>query len=294
MSRGIASGEPDEAAADAFGTTPVRSPSEADLEYARALFSRGGVVLPAQVLHDLPETDAVEASLRALHRANKRRGEMRAHPRQQPYWIDDQQRDRAVEMRKRGMSYRAIGKELDMPEDRVASGLREDSAIPAELVRKIDRPEWTEERLRVAAYLRSQGHTYQQIAAVFGYSTGQTIRYALTVHASELGIDPVTGRTILPGEAPPDSTRWAPRLSPWNGAPRTGEDSQVVAERLKRERNARSSPSSKNDHDRDVQQDVLDHMIKRRQTLARPDSEIVRPEHGGSARRDNLPTRRLQ
>lgn len=289
MSQGIAPGPPLHAAAVAFGTTQVPAASDQDLQYARILFNRGGVTLPRQILDDLPDSDAVQATLQALHAANKRRGEMRGHPRQRPYWSDDQQRDRAVQLRKLGMSFRAIGNELHMNEDRVAKGLREDSSIPAELVAKIDRPEWTEERLRVAAYLRSQGHTYQQIAAVFGYRTGQTIRYALTMHGPELGIDPVTGRTIPPGETQQDPTRWAPRLSPWTGAPRTGEDLAVVAKRLKQDRQARSSRSA-TDVGHDIRSDVLGRMIQRRQAIIAEDDSRITPSNQTEPPKTDNPT----
>jgi hypothetical protein len=283
--QGIASGPPVEAAAKAFGTTPIQTPSATDRELAAVLFSRAGVTLPRQLLGKLPDADAVEASLDALHTANTRKGEMRGHPRHHAHWADDQQRNRAVELRKSGMSFRAIGNQLGMSGEQVANGLRQDSTVPEELVRKADRPEWTEERLRVAAYLRSQGHTYQQIAAVFGYRTGETIRYALTVHGPALRIDPVTGRTIPVGEPMPDPHRWAPRLSPWNGAPRAGEDPAVVRERLSRDRR-RSGAKARS---QGAQPDLLDRMIKRQHEVAGDPASI--PTDGTGPATDDPTTR---
>ncbi|QGN34486.1 hypothetical protein [Microlunatus sp. Gsoil 973] len=276
LNQGIASGPPVEAAAEAFGTTPIETPSTTDCELASILFSRAGVTLPRQLLGKLPEAHAVEASLDALHSANTRKGEMRGHSRRHPYWADDQQRDRAVELRKSGMSFRAIGNQLGISGDQVANGLRSDSTIAEELVRKPHRPEWTEERLRVAAYLRSQGHTYQQIATVFGYRAGETIRYALTVHGPALRIDPVTGRTIPVGEPMPDPHRWAPRLSPWNGAPRTGEIPAVIAERRQRHKVARAETiAGIREED---QAALMQRMIKRRDAIT---EEAGLPEEGG-------------
>jgi hypothetical protein len=292
LSQGIATGPPVEAAAKAFGATPIEAPSATDLQLAGMLFSRAGVTLPRQLLGKLPDGDAVESALDALHAANTPRGEMRGHPRHYAHWANDQQRDRAVELRKSGLSFRAIGDQLGMSGDQVANGLRKDSRIPEDLVRKSHRPEWTEERLRAAAYLRSQGHTYQQIAAVFGYRTGETIRYALTVHGPALRIDPVTGRTIPIGEPMPDPHRWAPRLSPWNGAPRTGEDPAIVAERLTVDRKSQDSGTRQVADGQDAEAALLGRMGARRKAIADQDQRRSPSNDGLPTKPDNPPARR--
>lgn len=125
---------------------------------------------------------------------------------------------------------------------------------------------------------------------MFGYRTGMTIRYALTVHGPELGIDPVTGRTIPAGEAAPEPTRWAPRVSPWNGSIRTAEDPEVVAERLKRDRIARAVKSNEAGVSQDVQSDLLDRMISRRQAIAEG-AKSTPPDDGWLSRTDDSTTR---
>lgn len=265
-SQGIAAGPPIMAAAEAFGTNPISTPSPTDLELARLLFSRAGVTLPGQVLRSIPDGAGVRSSLNALHTANARRHEMRGHKLPRVYWADDQQRDKAVEMRMSGMSFDAIGVELGLTRERVAKALREDSPIHEDFVRKKDRQEWTEERLLAAAYLRSQGQTYQQIATAFGYINGQTIRDALTRHGLALRIDPVSGRTIPAGGPTPDPARWAPRLNPWGGVLTTREEAAVVAERIKRERSARTEmPTESRNSD---QADLVRRMTKRQHALA--------------------------
>lgn len=232
MSQRPASGMPADAAAEAFSAAAIEPATISDLHFASILFSPRGVTLPGNVIRNLPDDAAVRASLNLLHAANHDRVEIRGHRIRHVLWTDDQ-RARAVEMRQAGKPYTEIGAEIGMSNERVARALRVDSDIDPGLVAKQDRTPWSEDRLRAAAYLRSQGHTYNQIAAVFGYREAGTIRAALTSHGPALGIDPVTGRTYSSGEPMPDPHRWAPRINPWDGSIKK-EDQAYLVEQFKR------------------------------------------------------------
>jgi hypothetical protein len=287
LSQRVAPGAPTDAAAEAFSSTPIEPATNSDQYFASILFSPRGVTLPRDVIGDLPDDTAVQTSLDALHAANHDRVEIRGHRIRRVLWTDEQ-RVRAVEMRRAGKPYTEIGAELGMSDEQVSRALREDSDIAPELVTKQDRTRWTEEQIRVAAYLRSQGHTYNQIAAVFGYKSAGTIRAALTTNGPELGIDPVTGHTYGPGETMPDPHRWAPRNNPWDGSIRK-EDQTYLAQRLKQA----AEEAKANTRDRakargvDIEA-VLNRAVARRKELAK--KETKPPDEDRRSGRGDGPT----
>ncbi|WP_188897481.1 hypothetical protein [Microlunatus endophyticus] len=290
LSQRVAPGTPTESAAEAFSATPIEPATNSDLYFASILFSPRGVTLPRNVIGDLPDDTAVQASLDALHAANHDRVEIRGHRIRRVLWTDEQ-RVRAVEMRRAGKPYTEIGAELGMSDEQVSRALREDSDIAPELVTKQDRTRWTEEQIRVAAYLRSQGHTYNQIAAVFGYKSAGTIRAALTTNGPELGIDPVTGHTYGPGETMPDPRRWAPRNNPWDGSIRK-EDQTYLAERLKQAAQEAKANTRDRAKTRGVDiEAVLDRAVARRREMAKKQPTLS-DEDGRSGRGDGPTTRR--
>jgi len=282
-SQRLASGTPVDASAEAFSTTPIKPATASDLYFASILFSPRGVTLPRNVVSDLPDGSDVQASLDALHAASHDRVEIRGHRIRRVLWTDDQ-RARAVEMRQAGRSYVEIGAVLGMSDVHVSQALREDSDIAPNLVAKQDRTPWTEDRLRAAAYLRSQGHTYNQIAAVFGYREAGTIRVALTNHGPALGIDPVTGHTYGPGETMPDPHRWAPRKSPWDGSIRK-EDQTYLVKQFKRAIKEAREGTGDRARSRGVDMEaVLDRAVARRKALTK-DAKLADDERR-SGRRD--------
>lgn len=284
MTQGLATGRPLQAAAAAFDSTPIRATRE-EVHLSESLYSKLGIALPQRALQHLPDPSArVIARLDDLHAANQTHREMRGHTRAgtRERWAEPEQKARAIQLRQDGKTYQQIADELGIGPKAVANGLRRHSTIDPKLVTKSARTEWTEELIRHVAALRVRGLSYSTIAASVGYTSpgsGQTVRDALNRYGPGLGIDPVTGRTVQPGDQL-DPTRRAPRVDPMTGKRRTTEDPQVVAERLARNRTPEATASTT--RDRSNSSDRPDHS----EQLRRLDTIIQRGRDALSSEAD--------
>lgn len=170
-----------EAAAARFGKIAVHPVGPAELAAARALFRRGGVGFPPELIGDQPQRPAVDA-LNRLKAASPGSAETRGLPRQ-GWWTETDALDKAVRMRVSGANWTEIGRTLGVSGESARRGLVNYGDVDPALTRRTPRRLWTPEELATAASLRAEGRRWSDIAVLIGRSNGKAVWQA--VHADE-------------------------------------------------------------------------------------------------------------
>lgn len=178
-----------ESAAARFGEIEVRPAGPAELAAARALFRRGGVGFPAELISDQPLQASVEA-LNRLKVASPRAAEMRGIPRQ-GWWTETDALDKAVRMRVNGAHWTEIGRALGISGESARRGVVNYGDVDPALTRRTPRRLWTPEELATAVALRAEGRRWSDIAVLIGRSSGKAVWQAIRAerHAAELTED---------------------------------------------------------------------------------------------------------